>query len=406
MARRGFPPKSPDSSRDRDRPSDGRTFVPFRRRRRGGARLDNLTAQAHEGREGLERQADAVAERIRKGDRVRLGKGRSTASTLTPPQGGRPLHPEARELAERGLGLDAEAIRVHDDRDARLAAGMLGARAFADGSDIWLGPGEREYDRDLMAHELAHVAQGVPGLHLRSATWLERRAWLAFFDHYLPRKFLDNYMDDTGAPITLMLWDMINVNPIVNIRRSPGFATELAALQAQARAHNAAGTPAPAIKYIEVSGPGQALTNGTLGNFTIHYKGVLSVNPDGTWTFVGSMEFYDVWDFDPKPFGTSGRSTAGELKTRVASTFLPGKPFEIFSVPAPCVQSGSDKRAVWPGGTPQHVGDQAGRAGADVEVGGAGGEVGGETLAGPPGAEVGGAGGVEVGAQSAEDLNP
>jgi hypothetical protein len=204
-------------------------------------------------------------------------------------------------------------------------------------------------------------------------------------------------MDDTGAPITLTLQEMMDVNPIVNIRRSPGFGTELAALQAQVQTSNAAGTPAPAMKYIEVSGPGQALTNGTLGNFTIHYKGVLSVNSDGTWTFVGLMEFYDVWDFDPKPFGTSGRSTAGEVKTRVASAFLPGKPFEIFSVLAPSVQSGSDKRAVWPGGTPQHVGDQAGRAGADVDVGGAVGAAGG------PETEVGGG---EVGAQSAEDLNP
>ena len=397
MAQRGLPSKSPDSSRDQNRPNAGRAFARFRRRKRSGARLDNLTAQAHEGREGLEQQADTAAERIRKGDRVRLGKGSPMASTLTPPQGGRPLRSEARELAERGLGLNAEAIRVHDDRDAQLAAGMLGARAFADGVHIWLGRGEREYDRDLMAHELAHVAQGVPGLHPRSATWLERRAWLAFFDHYLPRKFLNNYMDDTGAPIALTFQEMMDVNPIVNIRRSPGFATELAALQVQAQASNAAGTPAPAIKYIEVSGPGQALTNGTLGNFTLHYKGVLLVNSDGTWTFTGSMEFYDMWDFDPKPFGTSGRSTVGELKTRVAAYGLPGKPFDIFSVPAPCVQSGSDKRAVWPGGTPQHVGDQAGRAGADVEVGGAGG------VATGPETEVGGG---EVGAQSAEDLNP
>jgi hypothetical protein len=289
-------------------------------------------------------------------------------------------------------------IRVHDDRDARLQAARMGARAFADGGHIWLGPGEQEQNQELMAHELAHVAQRVPGVHPRSATWLERRAWRSFFDHYLPRKFLDNYMDDTGAPITLTLMEMMDVNPIVNIRRSQGFAAELATLQTQAAASQTAGKPAPAIKYIEVSGPGQALTNGTLGNFTIRYKGVLTVNTDGTWTFVGTMEFYDVWDFDPKPFGTSGRSTAGELKTRVAAEFLPGRAFEIFSVPALCVQSGSDPRATWAGGTPAHVPDQAGRAGLDVDVGGAGGDA--------AGGEVGGAGGVEVGAQSAEDLNP
>src|SRR5690606_13441179 len=115
------------------------------------------------------------------------------------------------------------------------------------------------------------------------ATWLERRAWRSFFDHYLPRKFLDNYMDDTGAPITLTWQEMVDVNPIVNIRRSPGFGSHLAAMLAKAKSLEAAGTPAPAVNYIEVDGPGQAMTNGTLGNFTIKYKGLLTVQPDGSW---------------------------------------------------------------------------------------------------------------------------
>jgi hypothetical protein len=418
MARRGFlfQPFSPAARH-------GRAPGPGTGTARGGAggrqeRLavpgpDNLSVQANLGgqkqrqaRRGqpgggdpaLERQADALAEQARRGASLHPRDGTQIQRpSLTPPDGGRPLGPETRELAERRLGLDPSAIRVHDGVDAQRAASAIGARAFADGGHIWLGPGEREGDRDLMAHELAHLTQGVPGVHPRSATWLERRAWLSFFDHYLPRRFLNNYMDDTGASITLDLMDMMAVNPIVNIRRSPDFATELGALQAQVKASNAAGTPAPAAKYIEISGPGQAMTNGTLGNFTIHYKWALMVQPDGSWLFSGIMDFYDIWDFDPKPFGTSGRSTAGEIKTRVAAYGLPGSPFKIFSVPAPCVQSGSDARAVWAGGTPTHVGDQAGRAGADVEVGGAGGEA-----LGPEGA----AGGAEAGAQSAEDLNP
>ena len=345
----------------------------------------------------MEREADEAAKRLQTGDRARLPKGSQLPPSLIPPGVGRPLRPEARQLAEEGLGIDPNRVRVHDDRDAQLAAAALGARAFADGSHIWLGAGASEHDRELMAHELAHVAQGEPGLHLRSATWLERRAWLSFFDQYLARKFLNNYMDDTSTPITLTEQEMIDVNPIINIRRSPGFATELAALQAQVKASNAAGTPAPAVKSIEVSGPGQAMTNGTLGNFTIYYKGLLTVNPDGNWVFSGSMEFYDVWDFDPKPFGTSGRSPAGEVKTRVAATFLPGKPFEIFSVPSMCVQTGSDARAAWAGGAPGPRGDVAGRASADIEVGAAGG-----AAAGPETE----AGGGETGAQAAEDINP
>jgi hypothetical protein len=392
---------APSGTHGSTRSSLRRTPAPRPRRRLPGAAntvADNLGAQSRRRSEAaLERDADARGRRIERGtpDAPRISP--TARNTLQPTDSGRPLSGSAARMARSTLGEQAGQIRLHDDPLARLTASALQARAFADGRDIWLGPGESEHDRALMAHEMAHVAQGEPGLHLRSATWLERRAWLSFFDHYLPRKFLNNYMDDSGAPITLGAQEMIDINPIVNIRRSEDFATELAALQAQVKASNASEKPAPAVKYLEVKGPGQAMTNGTLGNFTITYKGILTVHPDGNWTFIGTMEFYDVWDFDPKPFGTSGRSTAGEVKTRVAANFLPGRSFEIFSVPAFLVQSGADRRAVWAGGAPQFVNDRAGRAGADIEVGTGGGEVGGP---------VGETGGGEVGAQSAEDLNP
>src|SRR5438094_6674798 len=41
------------------------------------------------------------------------------------------------------------------------------------------------------------VQQRPEMIYLRVATWLERRAWLAFFDEPVPRKLLNNYMDDT-----------------------------------------------------------------------------------------------------------------------------------------------------------------------------------------------------------------
>lgn len=292
--------------------------------------------------------------------------------------------------ARAAVGGRVGQLRLHDGPQARETTGLLGARAFYDGGNIWLGPNASEYDRELLIHELGHAALGEAGVYLRAATWLERRAWLGFFDHYLPRKFLNNYMDDTGTSITLTQQEMIDINPIVNISRCPGFQSELKSLQAQVKASNAAGIPTPAVRHIDVTGPGQALTNGTLGNFTIKYQGILTVTNSGDWTFIGTMNFHDVWDFDPKPFGTSGRSTAGEVKTRVAAAFLPGQAFKIFSVDTPCIQTESDPRAVWAGGTPRHIGDQAGRAGADIAVGDVG------------GGEVGG----EVGAQAAEDLNP
>jgi hypothetical protein len=367
------------------------------RRKRGAPALGNLTAQSQRSLGELEREAEDLSRRASRGERVRRdAPGRPAPSTL-PTGGGHSPGPEACRIAEEGFGLDPGAVRIHDNAEDRLLASSAGAQAMADGAHIWLGQGASESDRELMAHELAHVAQGEPGLYLRSATWIERRAWLSFFDHYLPRKFLNNYMDDSGAAITLTLLEMVDVNPIVNIRQSKAFASELSALAATAKGYAAAGKPAPAAKYLEISGPGQALTNGTLGNFTIHYKGTLMVNPDGSWIFAGTIDFYDIWDFDPKPFGTSGRSTAGEVKTRVASAFLPGSPFDIHSVPAPFSQSSTQGSGAWVGGAPHPVLDKSGRTGGDVAVGGVGGDV----AAGPVGGDVGG----EVGAQSAEDLN-
>jgi hypothetical protein len=37
-----------------------------------------------------------------------------------------------------------------------------------------------------------------------AATWLERRAWLASFDHYLPRRFLNKNVDDTAMQTQVM----------------------------------------------------------------------------------------------------------------------------------------------------------------------------------------------------------
>jgi hypothetical protein len=356
----------------------------------GNLAVARLASQAHRSGDS-ERDADALGARFARGQAAGgASAARIPQPVLAPPGAGRALPDHLATSARAAVGERARELRLHDGGEARDVAGMMGARAFYDGGNIWLGPGASEHDRELMLHELGHAAQGDAGVHLRAATWLERRAWLSFFDHYLPRKFLNNYMDDTGAAITLSAVEMIDVNPIVNITRSPGFARELAALKAEMAANAAAGRPAPAVRYIDVTGPGQAMTNGTLGNFTINYHGVLTVSQDGSWTFVGTMDFYDVWDFDPKPFGTSGRSTAGEVKTRVAATFLPGQSFEIHSVAAPIVQTDADPRAIWAGGTPTHVPDQAGRAGLDIAAGDVGGgEVGGET-----------------GAQAAEDLNP
>jgi hypothetical protein len=313
---------------------------------------------------------------------------------------------------------DISGVQAHTGPQAAASAGAMGAEAYATGDHVVLGRGT---DLHTVAHEAAHVVQqrggvqlkggvgqvgdayelhadavadavvqgksaeglldatpgsggGGPAVQQRSATRVERRAWLAFFDHYMPRLFLNNYMDDAGAAVTMTQKQMQDCNPMVDIRRSAAFMAQIARLQA-------AGGGTEAVKC---NGWGGALTNGTLGNFTIHWNGNVEVRKDGTWTFTGTVDFYDFWDFDPKGSG-SGRPWPAEVKVRVANTFLPGKPFDIFSERVAASQTSIDTQATWPSSI-AHVGDRAGRTGADMVVGDV-------------------AGGPEVGAQSSEDLN-
>jgi len=56
-------------------------------------------------------------------------------------------------------GTNLADVRVHKDPLSQQSTRAMGARAFAYGSDVFLGPGESEADRGLMGHELTHVAQ-------------------------------------------------------------------------------------------------------------------------------------------------------------------------------------------------------------------------------------------------------
>ena len=72
---------------------------------------------------------------------------------------GRAVDGSVRGPVEAQLGADLGHARVHDDEAAQQAAQAMGARAFAHGSDVFLGAGESERDPGLMAHELTHVTQ-------------------------------------------------------------------------------------------------------------------------------------------------------------------------------------------------------------------------------------------------------
>jgi hypothetical protein len=80
---------------------------------------------------------------------------------------GAPVDPGVVSKVGAHLGVDFGGVRVHRDPIANEASAAIGARAFAHGSDVFLGANEAPTDLGLMAHELTHVAQqggaGAPG---------------------------------------------------------------------------------------------------------------------------------------------------------------------------------------------------------------------------------------------------
>src|SRR5678815_821801 len=73
--------------------------------------------------------------------------------------GGATVDPSIAARVRTHLGADFSRVRVHSDPLSQQATVAMGARAFAYGSDVFLGPGESGSDLGLMAHELTHVAQ-------------------------------------------------------------------------------------------------------------------------------------------------------------------------------------------------------------------------------------------------------
>src|SRR4051794_33075746 len=87
--------------------------------------------------------------------------------TSVPSSGGAPLDGRVRTQMEGQLGADLSDVRVHTGSESAAAASKIGARAFTQDKDVHFNrgefaPGTKEGDR-LIAHELAHVAQGNAG---------------------------------------------------------------------------------------------------------------------------------------------------------------------------------------------------------------------------------------------------
>lgn len=83
--------------------------------------------------------------------------------------GGTGLDGGTRRFMESRFGVSFGDVRIHTDGEAARLSRSLGAQAFTHGTDIYFGEGQHQPDTDsgkhILAHELAHVAQGGSTIH-------------------------------------------------------------------------------------------------------------------------------------------------------------------------------------------------------------------------------------------------
>lgn len=115
------------------------------------------------------------------------GKGGPAVGVLPPSVedvvsgGGAPLDASTRQTMEARFGHDFTRVRVHADSRAARSARDVGARAYTVGHHVVFGGGEHRPEthdgRQLLAHELTHVAQQSEGdVAPSSEAHLEREA--------------------------------------------------------------------------------------------------------------------------------------------------------------------------------------------------------------------------------------
>ncbi len=136
-----------------------------------------------------EREADAAAHDVMSGKVFRkfsgggAGGGMAVSSQmesqLNQLQGGGQAMPDGlRGMMERGFDRDFSQVRLHTDGEAAGLSSSIHAKAFTHGNDIYFNQGqyapETSEGQRLVAHELAHVAQGggkVGRINMDSLSW-------------------------------------------------------------------------------------------------------------------------------------------------------------------------------------------------------------------------------------------
>ena len=177
-----------------------------------------------------EREADAAAHDVMSGKVFRkfsgggAGGGMAVSSQmesqLNQLQGGGQTMPDGlRGMMERGFDRDFSQVRLHTDGEAAGLSSSIHAKAFTHGNDIYFNQGqyapETSEGQRLVAHELAHVAQGggkvgrepEPTSFSSYDDFVSDDSWI--LDEESRRKLKRNYRQRNGRnrkPLTVFLY--------------------------------------------------------------------------------------------------------------------------------------------------------------------------------------------------------
>jgi Domain of unknown function (DUF4157) len=120
------------------------------------------TLQHSIGNQGVQRLVEK--ERLQRAQRQAIAEDPTPVTDKTQREidamreGGRELQASVKAEMEPAVGTELRNVRLHEGPAVESAARGLHARAFTQGSDIFLG--ERGHDTATLGHELTHVAQG------------------------------------------------------------------------------------------------------------------------------------------------------------------------------------------------------------------------------------------------------
>jgi hypothetical protein len=233
---------------------------------------------------------------------------------------GSSLPPFILKSMELQTGYDFSNVRVKTDSEAAELNRSLGARAFTNGFDIWLGRNESVTDIKLMAHELTHVVQqgaakrispksvSVTGIRSKSKVLGYLQAMLkgARSDSSVYHSDILQFQRENSPDKIMAIQQQILETPKSSINNKENSRTLRGCLGGCTPSKN---TSPPVLKKKTVSGP----TDTDCGGSSWGVQWYLD-NPDTTNGFIVQhvSEVYDVKDCSNKPIDVKAH-TGGDL---------------------------------------------------------------------------------------------